>query len=265
MKTACFSVAALDYFPQQDTYFAGGNSLNQTIRFKQLGHESSFIGALGTDKAGDQIEELLRNSSVDVSHLYRIPGTTACNTLVDDEKGERTGIEGAWHSGVYETFALHESDWDYIADFNIWATHANGINYEQALLHKNKNNFLAVDFLHFNTYELLQKGINAVDIAYFGGVKNQLQDLIKISENYRGIIVLTLGADGSIAIKNGNTFYQTALPLERVVDTTGCGDAFQSGFSAEYYVSKDIKKALLAGAESGRKAALHYGGIPWCC
>jgi sugar/nucleoside kinase (ribokinase family) len=48
-----------------------------------------------------------------------------------------------------------------------------------------------------------------------------------------------------------------------VVDTTGCGDAFQAGFSAEYYLTRDIKKSLAAGAALGRKAALNYGGVSW--
>ena len=263
MKVACFSVAAMDYFPQQDKYFAGGNSLNQAMRFRQLGHESCFIGALGTDAAGDKIEGLLREKNVDVSHLYRLSGITACNKLLNDEKGERSGVEGAWQGGVYETFKLNESDWKYIETCNIWATHANGINYDQALEHKKNDNYLTVDFLHLNTYELLQKGLNCVDIAYFGGVNNQLPDLVDISKKFNGIIVLTLGGEGSIAIRNGNTYEQSALPLNKVIDTTGCGDAFQAGFSSEYYVSRDIQKALFAGATLGKEAASNYGGVPW--
>ncbi|MCK9170140.1 MAG: PfkB family carbohydrate kinase [Treponema sp.] len=263
MKVACFSVAAMDYFPQQNEYFAGGNSLNQTIRFKQSGHESAFVGALGTDKAGDRIEDLLRKYSVDISHMYRMEGNTACNQIIDDDNGERTGVAGAWHSGVYDTFVLHETDWQYIADFDIWATHANGPNYEQALVHKRNTNFLTVDFLHFSTYELLEKGLESVDIAYFGGVRNQLEELTAISKHYKGIIVLTLGAEGSVAVKDGVTYWQNALPVEKVVDTTGCGDAFQAGFSAEYYLTHDIEKSLAAGAALGRSAALHYGGVSW--
>jgi fructoselysine 6-kinase len=263
MKIACFSVAAMDYFPQQDKHFAGGNSLNQTIRFSQLGYQSCFIGALGTDTAGDRIEELLRKRNVDISHLYRVSGKTACNKLLNDEKGERTGIEGAWQGGVYESFAMRESDWEYIKSHDIWATHANGRNYDQALKRKKDSNYLVVDFLHFDTYELLEKGLDYVDIAYFGGVKNQLSDLVSISKRFKGIIVLTLGAEGSIAIKDGNTYAQDALPMNKVIDTTGCGDAFQAGFSSEYYVSRDIQKSLLAGAILGREAASNYGGVPW--
>jgi len=263
MKIACFSVAAMDYFPQQKKYFAGGNSLNQAVRFRRLGHQSSFVGALGTDEAGDRIEDLLKKASVDISHMYRIEGITACNQLVNDAQGERMGIEGAWHSGVYEIFTLGEADLNYIEHFDIWATHANSPCYDRALARKKSDNFLVVDFLHFDTYELLEKGLNSIDIAYFGGVKRQLDDLVGISKRFKGIIVLTLGAEGSIAIQNGKTVRQPALPIDKVVDTTGCGDAFQAGFSAEYFKTRDIQNALLAGAFTGREAAMDFGGVPW--
>ncbi|HHT77616.1 MAG TPA: hypothetical protein GXZ67_07025, partial [Clostridiaceae bacterium] len=48
---------------------------------------------------------------------------------------------------------------------------------------------------------------------------------------------LTLGAKGSVAICNGETIVQEALPVQRVVDTTGCGDAFQSGFTHNIVVN----------------------------
>lgn len=262
MNFACFSVAALDYFPQQKKHYAGGNSLNQSIRFKELGFNSSFIGAIGTDTAGDRIEELLKKNNVDISHMYRKEGITANNQIINDEKGERFGVENAWQNGVYYDFLLSENDWDYISNFEVWSTHANGLNFNETLNRK-KNNFLVVDFLHFDTYDLLIKGMNIIDIAYFGGTKSQLDDLVKISKDFKGIIVLTLGSDGSIAIKDQKTYYQKSLPLEKVIDTTGCGDAFQSGFTSNYFITKDINKALLCGAEMGQKAAMNYGGVNW--
>lgn len=262
-KAACFSVAASDYFPQIDQHFAGGNALNQAIRFRSLGWETAFLGALGTDEAGDRIENLLRKNGVDLSGMRRLPGQTASNRLIDDENGERFGVDGAWQNGVYPDYILSEDDWARIADCELWSTHANGNNYAEALRRKTPQNFLAVDFLHFDTYELLKAGLTAVDIAYFGGVAGQLPDLIELSRRFSGIIVLTLGAGGSIAIQNGETMAEPALPLEKVIDTTGCGDAFQAGFTAEYIESRDIRKALRKGAELGRIAAAHYGGVPW--
>ena len=93
MHVACFSVATIDFYPQQGKYYPGGNALNQAIRFGQMGHHSAFVGALGTDPAGDQIAALLAAESIDVSYTYRVKGRTATNQIIVDDSGERYGVE----------------------------------------------------------------------------------------------------------------------------------------------------------------------------
>ena len=133
MKVACFTVATMDYFPQQRRHFPGGNALNQAVRFSDLGLESAFIGAVGTDSAGDTIQSLFEKRHVDTSHMYRLPGATANNQLVNDESGERFGVEGTWTGGVYDEFTMSDDDWDYIANFELWSTHADGSTMKQRL------------------------------------------------------------------------------------------------------------------------------------
>lgn len=263
MKVACFSVAALDYFPQQDKHYAGGNALNQAIRFRQMGHSSAFVGALGTDEAGDRLAALLQTESVDVSHLRRMDGHTACNRIMNDDAGERYGVEGAWAGGVYEQFELDETDWDYLKQFDVWSTHANGPNYLRALERKKRTQFMCVDFLHLKDYDLLQRSLRVVDIAYFGGTADMANDFAGIAKANRGIIVLTLGARGSMAFEGDRAYFQKALTTDKVVDATGCGDAFQAAFTASYVATKDIRAALLAGAELGHTAAMSFGGVSW--
>jgi fructoselysine 6-kinase len=263
MKIACFSVAAMDFFPQQNKHYAGGNSLNQAIRFRHLGHQSAFVGPLGTDEAGDQLAGLLQAESIDVSHMHRINGHTARNKIVNDELGERYGMEGAWEGGVYEEFKLGEADWDYINNFEVWSTHANGPNYLQALERKKHAQFMSVDFLHLKDYELLQKSLRTINIAYFGGTADMAGDLAQIAKKNSGVIVLTLGAEGSMAFEGDRTYTQKALTTNGVVDATGCGDAFQAAFTSCYVRTKDIQASLLAGAELGNQAAMSYGGVPW--
>lgn len=263
MKAACFSVAAMDFFSQQNKYYAGGNSLNQAIRFAQMGHQSAFVGALGIGNAGDQITNLLQSRSVDISHLYRLDGITACNEIVNDEYGERFGVEGAWKNGVYQQFELNDDDWAFISDFDVWSTHANGPNYLTALTRKTHHQMMSVDFLHLPEYELLQKSLEVIDIAYFGGTADMAGSLAQIAKVKRGIIVLTLGSDGSMAFEGDKIYTQAALPVDEIVDTTGCGDAFQAAFTATYFQTKDVQASLLAGAELGQQAVKRFGGIPW--
>ncbi len=264
MRVACFSVAAIDFFSQQNAWYAGGNSLNQAVRFRQMGYHSAFIGALGTDEAGDRISALLGNEQIDISCLQRIEGFTARNQIINDTAGERFGVDGAWESGVYEAFSMTEKDWAYLEKFDVWSTHANCPFFQVALERKSVKQLLSVDFLHLRDYALLQKSLDAADIVFFGGTEDMIEDLAQIAQKAtEKVVVLTLGAGGSMAFSGSRTYTQKALPLDKVIDTTGCGDAFQAAFTASYYLKQDIAQALLAGAELGRKAATSYGGIPW--
>jgi fructoselysine 6-kinase len=228
-----------------------------------LGHQSALIGAVGTDEHGDNLIKLMNSKSVDVSHTYQVEGKTASNELIIDETGERFGKEGAWNDGVYGTFKLDEKDWDYIKDFDIWATHVNSPSYENALKNKTDRNFMSVDFLHLRDYKLLAKSADSIDIAFFGGTPDMINELEKLAKELDCLLVLTLGADGSVAFSGTKRYKQEALPIEKVVDTTGCGDAFQVGFTSMYIKTKDIQKALHEGAKLGRINAVHYGGARW--
>ena len=90
-----------------------------------------------------------------------------------------------------------------------------------------------------------------------------VNDLARIAKDNRGIIVLTLGAEGSIAFEGDRSYTQKALTTDKVIDSTGCGDAFQAAFTATYFNTKDIQASLLAGAELGNQAAMSFGGVPW--
>ncbi|MGJ8679269.1 carbohydrate kinase family protein [Paraglaciecola sp.] len=261
MKAACFSVAAMDYFPQQAKFFPGGNALNQCIRLKKLGVSTSFLGAIGDDENGKQIHSLLKRNGVDVDLLKVIKGRTANNRIVNDDSGERFGETNAWHGGVYDNFRINDEQWRHIHDFDIWTTHASCPNFKQTITRKT-NAVLCVDYLHLPEFQDIAETIDNVDIAYVGGDIDMVKDLTDLSNKKGKLIVLTLGEKGSIAFHQGQTFRQPALPTN-VVDTTGCGDAFQAGFTCSYVKLGDIEKALKAGAELGALGTKHYGGIEW--
>ena len=263
MKIACFAVAALDFFPQHNAYFAGGNSLNQAVRFRQMGHPSAFLGAIGTDPAGDRILDLLQRNGVETSHTYRVEGRTASNQIVNDEAGERFGLEGAWDNGVYYDFTPSPADWDFLGTCEVWATHGNCRPYLEALQRKQLGQFLAVDFLHMLDVDHLRQNLGTIDIAYLGGTPDMADSLAALAKECPGIIVLTLGAAGSMAFQGDQVYRQPALPVEKVIDTTGCGDAFQAACTATYLQTQDLRAALLAGAELGRTATQSLGGVPW--
>ena len=74
-------------------------------------------------------------------------------------------------------------------------------------------------------------------------------------------IVATLGAKGSIAYYKNKTYYQKAIEVEKIVDTTGCGDSFQAAFSIEWLKTKDVNQALKAGSIAASKTLGFHGGV----
>ncbi len=263
LRAASFTVAVLDYFCLQDEHFAGGNALNQAVHYSQSGIDSAFVGAIGNDLPGKRLGALLDAHGVDTSHLYRMAGETARNSIRNDETGERFGVEGSWQGGVYESFKLSEDDWAFLAGFDIWSTHANCPNFEETLRRKSDKQCLAVDFLHLEDFEHLRNSLGKIDIVFVGGNPSQVDPLRALASEMNALIVLTLGADGSMAFHGNMEFRQQALPVNIVVDTTGCGDAFQAAFCHNYMQSRDVQVALRAGSHAGMEALMRYGGVPW--
>ncbi|MGE0711422.1 MAG: carbohydrate kinase family protein [Planctomycetota bacterium] len=74
-------------------------------------------------------------------------------------------------------------------------------------------------------------------------------------------LVVTLGADGALAVAGGEEVRVPAAPA-RVVDTTGCGDAFAGAFLAAWGAGQPLRACLERGAARAARAAEHLGAAP---
>jgi len=266
MKIACFSVAAIDYFPESGQYFAGGNALNQAIHLARLGHATAFFGAVGDDAAGRHILALLKKAGVHCGHCIPLPGATASNQIVNDATGERFGVEGAWKNGVYGNYRFDAITWQALEDYEVWSTNSFDPHFEQTLhcrQFSSKSHSLCVDYLHLPDPTVMETSLSRVDIAYAGGTVSMIPFMEKMALLHpHKVLVLTLGAEGSIAFQKHRRWEQPALPVEKVIDTTGCGDAFQAAFSATYLTTRSVVTALQAGARQGQQTTTHLGAQP---
>ena len=66
------------------------------------------------------------------------------------------------------------------------------------------------------------------------------------------ILVATKGAEGAIAVANGERFEVTAEPVDRVVDTTGAGDLFSAGYLTGHVQGRDRYLRLPADGRDRR-------------
>ena len=73
--------------------------------------------------------------------------------------------------------------------------------------------------------------------------------------------MITLGPDGSLALGRAARIACPAHPVQRVVDTTGAGDAFTAGFLCEYALAGDVQRSLARGSQVAAATLGHLGAF----
>ena len=75
-------------------------------------------------------------------------------------------------------------------------------------------------------------------------------------------LVVTSGAAGAIAIEKGERAQIDAVPVGKIVDTTGAGDLFAAGFLAARCRGHDLQQCLRTGAIAAAEIISHFGARP---
>ena len=76
------------------------------------------------------------------------------------------------------------------------------------------------------------------------------------------ILVVTRSEKGAIAVRDGQTTAVAAEPVEHIIDTTGAGDLFASGFLSGYVEQRSMEDCLTMGAIAAAEVISHYGARP---
>lgn len=76
------------------------------------------------------------------------------------------------------------------------------------------------------------------------------------------ILVVTRSEKGAIAVEDGARARVRAEPIRELVDTTGAGDLFASGFLAGHAKGLDLERCLKLGAIAAAEVIQHYGARP---
>ena len=117
-----------------------------------------------------------------------------------------------------------------------------------------------VDYLIVNEGELAQlhadlhSGSDSGDSASTGA-EQQAQDVVALTGQS---IVVTLGADGTLAVHESSVLRVPALPISPI-DTVGAGDAFTGAFTAALDAGETFHQAMRWGSVAGGLACLETG------
>lgn len=244
----------------------GGGGANVAVGCAHFGLDCAVIGKIGENPFKQMIIQKLVKKGVSCEFLKAEKEYMNISSILLDKSGERTIIH-------YRTPHAHVILNDYLSDKIIpskiiYMGNMPDVSYAErihtlSLFKKQssmiclslgildcrdkfahlKNLLACADILILNTHEyaeLVKKEYTVIDF------NKSSADLIQFDNR---LLILTDGEKGSYAYYKKTVFYQKAIPPKKIVDTTGAGDAFTSGFLSTYLNHKDIQKAMCAGAE----------------
>jgi sugar/nucleoside kinase (ribokinase family) len=248
---------------------AVGNAANHAIGAARLGLKTALYTVVGDDVQGRLAGDVLKENNVDPSYLAFDKKNGTNFSAVINFKGERTIL--VYHEPrEYKLPEFAETEWVYL-------TSASGDGVES--LHKQVEEYLEKNpsvKLSFNPgthqmhlgREALEPLLAKTDVLFLNiqeaaevlGVKTK--DVKELAVGYHGIgvknIVLTDGPDGAY-VSDGSTIWYLGIFKGPVVERTGCGDSFGSGFMGAVIQGKPFSEAMLWGNSNSTSVVQFIG------
>jgi fructokinase len=265
-----------------DTYkrFFGGSPANIAMNTKNLGINSSLICCVGKDGLGDFLVQEMIKRDIDTLYVQRTNYPTSM-VLLTKSKGTPVPIfyRGAdyqihLNQGIEE--AIKSSK---IVHFSAWpiSREPSRSTIEKIIEIARKNNTL-VGFdpnYHPGIWEQGHDGISyireiirKVDVIKpseddarrifgEGSIDEYLKRFIELGPK---LVIMTLGKDGLIAT-DGTEIIRLKSVANEVVDTTGAGDAFWSGFYTAIVKGFSTKDAIKLGNATSAYKLKYMGAV----
>jgi len=252
-KILALTCCCVDVFPERGNIIAGGNALNVAANCSKTGKADAFLmGNIGTDQYGKKIKEMADKYRINRDRLYEVDGESASNKVYLTADGDRYFKDDSWTSGVYQDYRISIHDETFMRSFDAVATTFNDPNFADILKVRYGSDFLlSVDFLDHTPKDEWNDYLSTIDLFFISGKASSLPLLKKWSIEYpETVFVATLGENGSIAYKNGEEYTCEAVKVEKVVDTTGCGDSYQGAFIVDYLINNNVLSAMRAGSKA---------------
>ncbi|GIP58409.1 carbohydrate kinase family protein [Paenibacillus woosongensis] len=248
------------------TKFSGGAPSNIAMNVNRLGIRSEIVSAVGNDGFGTYLLRRLQQEDMDTKGIQRVDASTS---LVVVTKSRTTPIPIFYRDADYQmTFdaSLEQRIANSkIVHFSCWPISRTPARHTlERVIEEARSQGLLIGFDPNYHPMIWQRGedgaqyvksiISKVDVIKpseddaerLFGKDEPVKQLEKFLELGAKLVIMTLGKDGAIVSNGKETLSFDSLATE-IVDTTGAGDAFWSGFYAALIKGHSIREALHLG------------------
>lgn len=249
-------------------YSTGGGATNAAVTFARQGFDVSFFGKVGDDLPGREVIKSLQNEGIRTSNVaIDLDGGTGYSTLLLAPRGERTILV---YRGVSQelkpsdfNFAKTDIQWLYISSV------AGNLNLLKQIIRHFKAKGTKIAY-NPGSRELKQADelriiLPEVDILFTNKqemkkiVSAEDKKLLKLASKLSRVVVISDGAKGSIATDGIHSYAAGMYKDVKVVDRTGAGDAFCSGFVAARARGDSLVEALTFASANSTSVVKHIG------
>ncbi len=256
MHIVCVGDCGTDRYLPSDATHVGGITANfaRNARRQLPGEDVvHVVSCVGSDAGADLVLSNLPRFGVEC-HISTLPGSTSLQQIRIQPSGEKHFVH--YDEGVLGHFEFDAEQARLIktADVVVAPVYQQILGLFDRLMTVGPTGTLCVDFADFlehPDFDLLDRYIEHIDIAFFGLDMNENAIIEQLASRARArdkLFVITLGSDGSRVFQGSRQFEHPAIPVDRVVDTTGAGDAYAAGFLSAYLHGASIDLSMQRGA-----------------
>lgn len=250
----------------------GGGGTNTAVAFSRFGLKTGCICNVGDDENGHKILNLLKNEKVDFLGKIDKTGMTGYSVILDSQGGERTILT---YKGVNDNIAIKDIQISLGENSTRWLYYSalleKSFETQRKLIHALRKRGVK---LAFNPSSYIIENENIFDLLKMCEVlilnKEEAYALYKRYKAKGGLldglhllgpkIVVVTNKDKDIWCYDGKKSYKL-IPHKnlKVVERTGAGDAFASGFVAGLIVGRSIEESLKLGLKESESVITSRG------
>lgn len=248
----------------------GGGGTNTAVAFARLGLKTGCICEFGKDENGKRILELLKKEKVKFLGKIVVGELTGYSVILDSNGGDRTILtyKGANDEVSLSDITKFRTKWIYFSSLM-----GKSFETQKKLAEILKNKRGTKIACNPSSYQIknmnLKPLLKITDILVLNKEEAEMllrknnvkeKDTLKgLNSLTRGIVVIT-DKDKLISCYDGKEKY-FLVPHKnvKVVERTGAGDAFASGFVAGQIANKSIQESLELGLRESESVIRYFG------
>ena len=259
---------------------AGGSAANTMAGLASLGARGIYVGKVKADRLGESFAEGLKNIGVHyATEPARDGPPTACCLVAVAPDGQRSmnthlGASRELLPDDIKDADIAAADILYIEGYLWDSPSAKSASRKAIRIAKEAGTrvaFTLSDPFCVGRYreefvELLQSDLDIVfaneDEAKALFEVEAFDEVLQHFSRWGGIAALTRSEKGCVVVGGGEIHVIDAAPVERVIDTTGAGDAFAAGFLFGLVRGKSLGICGRLGVLAAGEIISHYGARP---